>query len=379
MKVRCIPSPERRLLPNAIKHTPQHPPRHRGVWELREFLKDLGVEVSGDEPEPDLLWVFGAAGAGGRAINVPSAVLECGVPLILDQNERDGHDLDWGSRRLLTHPSVVGLVKPTVLAPRGLYNRPMYGDPQCHWWHTTRVWEGAQGGLSGPAPVAGEPQLSDADLAKLEAGWSYNFYLCYWFRDMGLMGTVDLDAPRGMDAGFLGSTGPNRDDTRTIKEPWDALIWHRGEAVKSLRALKEAGDLAVDVHVTEVGKKETYVPYPDYVKRLLDTKVCVSPWGAGDRCIRDYEAMFLGCVLVKPETDFIETWPDIHRPGETYVPCKPDFSDLHEVVRGVVERWDEHRAMRQRALDLMWHASEETVGAEHMAGLLRRCLARAEG
>jgi len=70
------------------------------------------------------------------------------------------------------------------------------------------------------------------------------------------------------------------------------------------------------------------VPQDVYYQEMLSSKICVSPFGYGEICWRDFEAVLCGCVLFKPDMGHIETHPDIFIPYETYVPLAWDFSDL---------------------------------------------------
>lgn len=69
-----------------------------------------------------------------------------------------------------------------------------------------------------------------------------------------------------------------------------------------------------------------------YEREMLESRMCLSAWGYGELCWRDYEAICAGCLLVKPASDYVETWPRLFESGVTYVACRPDFSDLGEVV-----------------------------------------------
>lgn len=70
---------------------------------------------------------------------------------------------------------------------------------------------------------------------------------------------------------------------------------------------------------------------PDvYLREMLDSKICVSPFGYGEICWRDFEAVMCGCLLVKPDMGHVETYPDIFQPHRTYVPVRWDLSDLEE-------------------------------------------------
>ena len=58
------------------------------------------------------------------------------------------------------------------------------------------------------------------------------------------------------------------------------------------------------------------------------SKIILSPFGWGELCLRDFEAVFNGALLLKPDMSHLETWPDIFVPGETYIPFGWDAEDL---------------------------------------------------
>ena len=95
-----------------------------------------------------------------------------------------------------------------------------------------------------------------------------------------------------------------------------------------------------------------------YIQTLLQSKSVVSPWGCGEACWRDYEALLCECALIKPETRHVAASPDIFTDDVCYF-CKPDFSDLRKVLDKVLSEWDakrEHRAeLRQMILATRSH------------------------
>lgn len=72
------------------------------------------------------------------------------------------------------------------------------------------------------------------------------------------------------------------------------------------------------------------VPQEKYYEELLRSRVCVSPFGYGEICWRDFEAIILGCLLVKPDMSHVRTLPDLFIPDVTYVSVKWDYSDLED-------------------------------------------------
>jgi hypothetical protein len=72
------------------------------------------------------------------------------------------------------------------------------------------------------------------------------------------------------------------------------------------------------------------VTLEEYYCEMTSSKTCISPFGYGEICWRDFEAMLCGCLVVKPDMTHVETNPDIFKPFKTYVPVEWDFSDLED-------------------------------------------------
>jgi hypothetical protein len=74
----------------------------------------------------------------------------------------------------------------------------------------------------------------------------------------------------------------------------------------------------------------TRVSTTRYLMEMALSRIVFSPFGWGEVCYRDYEAVALGALLVKPSMDHLVTSPNIFVPNETYVPVRWDLSDLAE-------------------------------------------------
>ncbi|MBP8233269.1 MAG: glycosyltransferase family 1 protein [Rhizorhabdus sp.] len=68
-----------------------------------------------------------------------------------------------------------------------------------------------------------------------------------------------------------------------------------------------------------------------YDAELRAARICVSPFGYGELCWRDFEAIQAGCLLVKPDVGHIRTAPDLFEAGVTYAPVRWDYADLEGV------------------------------------------------
>ena len=106
-----------------------------------------------------------------------------------------------------------------------------------------------------------------------------------------------------------------------------------------------------------------------YYQEMRSSRICVSPFGYGELCWRDFETVLMGCLLVKPDMSHIRTEPDIFVARETYVPCKWDFSDLAEVCA----RYDAARiAITQRAYEKLSDYYESFGFVEKLRGILHQ-------
>lgn len=79
------------------------------------------------------------------------------------------------------------------------------------------------------------------------------------------------------------------------------------------------------------------IPRHRFISELRHAKICFSPFGYGEVCWRDYEAIMAGAVLLKPDTGHIETHPDIFLPWETYVPLRWDLADFNDTLRRLLK------------------------------------------
>lgn len=89
-----------------------------------------------------------------------------------------------------------------------------------------------------------------------------------------------------------------------------------------------------------------------YRRQILDSKIIVSPWGNGEACYRDIEAMLSGCLLIKPNSEFMEQLGSPLVPYETYIPCEPDFSDLNDLLQYYTANFSETHEMRIKNLKM---------------------------
>jgi hypothetical protein len=105
----------------------------------------------------------------------------------------------------------------------------------------------------------------------------------------------------------------------------DHREWYETYRSHSLAALEPLANRWQMTGVERVSRQR-------YLLEMGLSRVVVSPFGWGEVCFRDYEAVASGALLVKPSMDHLVTSPPIYQAGKTYVPVSWDLSDLAEKV-----------------------------------------------
>lgn len=88
-------------------------------------------------------------------------------------------------------------------------------------------------------------------------------------------------------------------------------------------------------------------------QELYNSKLCFSPFGYGEFCWRDFEAMLSGSLLLKPDMSHLAYSPEAFIPHETYIPLAWDLSDFDEKVNYYLNRPKEREAITMNAFKLM--------------------------
>ena len=65
-----------------------------------------------------------------------------------------------------------------------------------------------------------------------------------------------------------------------------------------------------------------------YLNELSNSKYSISPFGWGELCPRDFEAFINGVVLIKPDMETIDTWPNWYIPNKTYLSFDWDLKNF---------------------------------------------------
>jgi hypothetical protein len=89
----------------------------------------------------------------------------------------------------------------------------------------------------------------------------------------------------------------------------------------------------------------------NYLKELRGSKIVLSPFGFGEICYRDFEAMLSGSLLIKPTMNHVDTFPDLFIENETYIPLNWDLSDLNEKIIDINSNYGDYIKVSRNAFE----------------------------
>lgn len=121
--------------------------------------------------------------------------------------------------------------------------------------------------------------------------------------------------------------------------------WYQKMREAALLACEPFKDTSV-ITSDKVGSKA-------YWKELFMSRICLSPYGYGETCWRDYEAIVAGSLLVKPDMSHVKQDPNIFIPFETYIPVKWDFSDVSEKLAYYLSHNEERIKIAENAYEVL--------------------------
>ena len=79
------------------------------------------------------------------------------------------------------------------------------------------------------------------------------------------------------------------------------------------------------------------LPHKEYIKECYSVYGLLSPFGWGEICYRDFEAIMCGNILLKPDMGHLITWPNIYK-DDCYLKLDWDFRNLDKICELFLER-----------------------------------------
>ncbi|KAK9814824.1 hypothetical protein WJX72_012074 [[Myrmecia] bisecta] len=185
----------------------------------------------------------------------------------------------------------------------------------------------------------------------------YLSFMPFFRPDLGSWDPPAL-AGRQYDVAFMGS----------LRSEGTPVYYHR------LRAQEELLQLKQEHPELRVTASEKSFNYEDYLGRLRDVKILVSPYGYGEYALRDYEGWLSGAVVIKPRSDHLLAYPDLYKPLNTVYSVNVNFTDLRQTVMHILDNLDEAQKVVQRAQDMLRKYADPGQFARDFDKLLRQTL-----
>jgi hypothetical protein len=108
---------------------------------------------------------------------------------------------------------------------------------------------------------------------------------------------------------------------------------------------KNLQNIAADHNISLGGK----IPKRDYLNEMKNSRIIISPYGWGEICYRDFEAVINGSLLIKPEMSHLETFPNIYDNMVTYVSVNWNASNLEQTFKNIIDKPENYNDIAKTA------------------------------
>lgn len=204
--------------------------------------------------------------------------------------------------------------KKQVYNDKNLYLRPLYGSRLfCDFYHQLLNVEDSE------LTKKKYPLLAKQYIDKIQISWNVGL------ADLFVKGYKLLLHPFSVALpDFVAPDSSNKDlDLHFRGSGWSPIAGYQRTRCKELVSKLDS------ISHPDVNSQ---VPYKEYIAEIKRAKAVLSPFGWGEICGRDFEALAYGATLIKPSMDHCNTYPDWYQAGKTYVPLKWDFSDFDVMI-----------------------------------------------
>lgn len=246
--------------------------------------------------------------------------------------------------RLEVLPYVDLWYNKALFRDRSLYLKPLYGkELYTDYYHRVN-------GISDPEPRRTHVPQDPQQLSRLRLSWNIgigDFPKETW-RQRAAVLTARAVGLRPLPLFYRGS-------------PFQHRRIERNRGLFDVHArMRFAGRPTLDFHrsliLDQVQNRPEFltgmVPQRRFNYEIRHSRITLSPFGWGELCFRDFEAVLSGSLLLKPDVAHLETWPDIFQPHQTYVPFSWDATDLIETSHHYLQNETERRRIVEAAFDV---------------------------
>ncbi len=230
-------------------------------------------------------------------------------------------DAGGGIPRLEILPFVDLFYSKALLRDRSLYGRSLYGKELYSDYYHERY------GVTDP-DYRERPGVKDSrELAKLRLSWNIGIgdYPRHQLRQRAGVAFARLLGPRAANPFRL---RPRFDPERALARNRGLYPVHARMGLISRPSISYQRKLILEKIAGNPDFLTGSVSQTQFNRETSNSKIIVSPFGWGELCLRDFETVRSGALLLKPDMSHLETWPDVFVPGETYEPFGWDAEDL---------------------------------------------------
>lgn len=127
------------------------------------------------------------------------------------------------------------------------------------------------------------------------------------------------------------------------------LCDHRKKGIGILKKIAEKHNLKI---VTDnVSKKE-------YNRKILESKICIAPYGLGSRVALDQYGILAKAIVIKPRVDYLTSSPDIYN-GKMFEFCERDWSDLEQIIAFLLKNYNNYDTILEKRRSILLEYDEE--------------------
>jgi len=239
-----------------------------------------------------------------------------------------------GTNRLDILPFIDRLFYKSVFSDYENYKKSLYGKNLfADYYHKNY-------GITDNPEYINHGNFKQEDFKKIKLSWSIGLGIYPRWNWPQRLGTIIARQNKPALGQFIGGKSLNRahfpgiSGTRSISDMRSISVHSRIDPVTCPSIAYQRILFLKIISELESDKQKLFltgtVPQKQYYKELLDSKIVLSPFGWGEVCFRDFEAILSRALLLKPDMSHLVTWPNVYIPYETYVPLKWDGSDLLE-------------------------------------------------
>ncbi len=260
-------------------------------------------------------------------------------------------DAGGGIPRAQVLPYVDLFYQKALFRDRSLYMRSLYGK------ELFSDYSHREYGVEDPDPIQREPVQDTQQLKKLRLSWNIGigqFPKHKWRQRsaVALARLVDLRLVR-----LFHSPVRRRPTPQVVDGQGRDIPVHARMVLPPQPSIAHLRQLILDKVQDDRRFLTGPVGQKQYNREIHRSRVILSPFGWGELCFRDFEAVLSGAVLLKPDMSHIETWPDIFSEGETYLGFQWDASDLPQKAAKVLN--DE--GLRRRIAENAYNSYHEQI------------------